>query len=143
MSYGQKTSVEFFERIIDYIAEKDSDYKEIPFAVCFYNKNAGVKAQNSGDSPITATYSYLITGRDAVEFQDKLITPLKDADENDKKIKTKYFFKGLTFVKRKSAKFLNEKKLELHAIFTGEDLIKIGFYPIKGKNNPHIKLGYK
>ena len=143
MSYSKKSSTAFFNRIIEYLGQNDKDYKEIPYVVTFYNKNAKQDAERKGEPLETAPYAYLLTGKDAIKFQDRFLTPVKNLDVNDKDTKTQYFYDAIKFIIARSHTFLEKKNLELHAIYTGEDLIKIGFYPTKGKDNPYVKLGYK
>lgn len=143
MAYGKKSSNDFFNRLIEYLAQNDKNYKDIPYVVTFYNKNAGKNAERNGESAITAIYSYLITGKDAVKFQDRFITPLINGDSNDKETRSKYFLNGIKFIAARRYKYLEKRNLEMHAIFTEDELIKIGFYPTSGQDNPYVRLGYK
>lgn len=143
------------------ISANDKDYAKNPIARSFYNSNGGWK--ENGFNPI----GYIITGKDAECFTNRLGKPIGKAKSNAPKLDDSlrntaevnlalgdYFKRGLYFVKNLVAGFNDNQGIPmgLHTKFevirtkTGRikeyRLEDLRFCPEKGPQNPLVKTGY-
>ena len=148
----------FFHKTARYIAMNDGDYKAVPYVRSFYNNFGGYKYDIKGEAYEFEPCVYLLTGNDAVEFETTFGKPIgmvkkqENYSESEienvvKNAKFAFAVNGFRFVKNRVEKFKDKetsKPLELHTIFVQDDgrktprLIKIGFFPKGGKNNPLV-----
>lgn len=149
----KKIPTAFITNIIKMISKCDIDYKKEPCALSFYNKIPGVKKAWNGNVYDIEPCAYMITGEDALFFEQHFRRPIGyskyDAKiyniDNNPEIKQRmssYAVRGTDFVREKEKEFAHKNNLELHAIFKDDKLIKIGFYPQTGPENPFVKTGY-
>jgi hypothetical protein len=151
----------FIHGVMNFIANNDNDYKNIPYVRSFYNAKGGCKRDWKGEIYDIVPSAYLLTGNDAVDFENLFGKPIgrvrKTENYSEKEIlaeirkaKIAYATKGPKFIKERANKFVDKetsRQLELHTIFTQPDknkppkLIKLGFFTKGGENNPFIKNG--
>ena len=148
----------FLKNFVDYIASKDIDYKYTPYVRSFYNSKGGLKRDSNGIVYDIEPNSYILTGQDAVYFENLFGKPInyviKESNIQETEIKRlvaqakrAYASKGLKFVKEKQKLFVDKqtsRPLELHTIFkmykndVVPRLYKAEFFEKNAKNNPLI-----
>ena len=153
----------FMQDVIKYIANWDKDYKKNPYVRTFLNYNGGIKTSWNGNVSKIEPCAYLLSGRDAVDFDTMYSKPIKYTNAAAKqydskklakkeidKAKKSYGYGGSAYVKGELGKFKDEntrKPLELHVIIVGKPtsrsakIYKIGFFPTDGSNNPFVTNG--
>ena len=143
-----------------YVASVDENYKSIPHVCSYYNNFGGFK--NSPDRRAIDPMAYLVTGADAIEFEQIFGKPVcaskkqefrsqKEIDESISRARFSYALKGPEFIKSRSAKFIDKESgnpVELHTIFerTSDNnhplrMIKCSFFIQGDKKNPLITNG--
>ena len=150
------------EEIVKYISEKDIDYKNIPYVRTFFNYKGGIKEAWNGNT-IIEPMVYILTGRDAVDFENMYGKPVGTAQKiskqyDDERIgkleieqaKSAYGFGGRAYIKDSLGKFkdlITGRPLELHTIFIdGKQkkppiLLKLAFFQKDGFDNPLVTNG--
>ena len=158
---GTKKNLSDFEKQVkDYIARCDIDYRRDAVVRSYYDKKAG------WDGKIFEPISYLLTGRDAIEF-DKTFgqaigiavkdAPRKNGHAASAEVaiaKGDYVHNGKNFVKSKSRRLYDSNGIShsLHTKFqikrskTGRikdyELVGVKFCPDEGSKNPFVVMGY-
>lgn len=152
----------FLQEIVKYISEKDIDYKNIPYVRTFFNYKGGIKEAWNGNA-IIEPMAYILTGRDAVDFENMYGKPVGTAQKiskqyDDERIgkleieqaKSAYGFGGRAYIKDSLGKFkdlITGRPLELHTIFIdGKQkkppiLLKLAFFQKDGFDNPLVTNG--
>ncbi len=149
----KRISAEFINNIIKMVSACDKDYEAKPCALSFYNKAPGFKKAWNGHVYDVQPCTYMITGDDALFFEQHFRRPIGytkydakmyniDKNPEIKQSMLSYAVRGTDFVKEKEQEFAHKKNLEIHAIFKDNKLVKIGFYPKSGPENPFVKTGY-
>lgn len=147
-------------KIQSFLVNNDKDYSLHRYTRSYYDKEGGWGENKF--KPI----SYLITGQDAVSFENdygkpigkiRNLSPKRNGRRYSADLRLAqidYYKKGLNFVKAKSGLFRDEKgtqyslhtKFIIHRKKSGEikdyELVGMKFCPNEGKSNPFVKLGY-
>ena len=148
--------VALMDRVNAYVSRNDRDFKELPVARSYYDKN---RAKNK-------PYAYLITGKDAKIFDENFGKPIGRAKSASPKIDGiyksaevlisigDYIMRGFNYIKSKAPFFKNKngEQLCLHTIFEpirsrngrikDYKLVDMKYLPINGNENPLIRGGY-
>lgn len=152
----------FLQQVINYIAVNDKDFLAVPYVRSFYNAKGGFKRDAKGNIYKVEPLAYIITGNDAVNFENVYGKPIntiaKEVNGSEREIqaavqraKCAFSYNGLKYMRERSLKFVDKeskKPLELHTIFckVGDNnspkLIKLSFFESGAKNNPFVKNGY-
>jgi len=156
LEHGGKS---FLYQIASFVAQFDSDYKYGRYVRSFYDNHGGYKYDSKGEAYKIVPSAYLLTGKDAIEFEETFGRPIgklkneeelteKELDRAVKRAKVAFATKGYRFVKERCGKLKDkdtQKPLELHTIFVQwnkhkkPELIKLGFFQQGDENNPLIK----
>ena len=153
----------FLQSVIEYLAKNDSDYKELKYTRSFFNYKGGIKTAWNGNVYKIEPMAYLLTGRDAVDFENLYGKPIgystliakQYEDECMQKtemwqVKDAYKHGGMAFVKDLLGKFRDKetnKELELHTIYGkiklsgGDKLLKLQFFQKGSVDNPFTTNG--
>lgn len=160
---SKKDKKQFAQVLIKHIKEMDPDYKANPCVRTFINYKGGVKTAWNGNTYDIEPSAYLLTGKDAIEFDLMYSRPISVAKHNAKQLdnpkimeneinnaKKSYGLGGATYVKRKVGLFkdkITQKPLELHTIIDNTlslrktKFIKLKFFETESENNPLKKNG--
>ena len=162
VSAKQHKPTTFLQDVIKYISEWDTDYKNNPYVRTFFNYKGGYKNDRDGNAIDVKPYAYLLTGKDAVEFDTMYSKPIgwtykavreydsdKYAEMEISESKRSYGYGGAAYIKQELGKFksANGTPLELHTIIGGNPdsrsakIIKLSFFQTNDKNNPFIANG--
>ena len=153
------------QQIVNYVAEKDKDYKKCPIVRSYYNYNGGIKNDWRGEICKIEPMVYIITGQDAVDFENNYGKAIGYARQQINNPETErqgkcalhnanmdYSYGGQAFVKEKNGKFIDaesKEPLELHTIIVKDakgkkdSLLKVGIFSINEERNPFVKKGIK
>ena len=148
-------SSQLVQRVRRFVTRRDSDYAENHYVRTFYNSKGGIK--NGKFEPIV----YLLTGRDAVNFEETYGKPLGQLKKQlglkysaeIQSAKIDYWLKGLNYVKQKSQKSCGRDGLphELHiktetvrsktGNIKGYNIVNMEYFPNQGTKNPFVLTG--
>lgn len=146
----------------EYVKTVDTDYATSGIVRSYYDKYGGFNKMSGKFLP----FSYLITGGDAYKFSEKYgkplgkakaFAPVQNGRPNSAELqlaRSDYNMGGWALVNDKNKKIYNSEGVEqeLHTKFevvrnkkgkiTGYNLVGIKFCPVKGEENPFVRMGY-
>lgn len=157
-------SSKFLQEVLKFVSAHDRDFNNLPYVRTYFDYKGGLKTAWNGNVYEVKPSAYILTGRDAADFENMYGKPLGSAKSTAnnggqmnihqraelENAKLCYAYGGERFVLEKMKLFKNPETgnpLELHVIMSGGEnshkakVIKLNYFETGAKNNPLVTNG--